>query len=50
MSRGARFLAEYLPVRRASAHWVPVVSEIIHFTGYEVPFARIEAQVPSRVT
>src|SRR3989442_1616940 len=25
--------------------WVPVASEIIHFTGYEVPFARIEETV-----
>ena len=25
--------------------WVPVATEIIHFTGYEVPFPRIEANV-----
>jgi hypothetical protein len=25
--------------------WVPVATEIIHFTGYEVPFARIEERV-----
>jgi hypothetical protein len=44
VSRGARFLEEYLPELGFGA-WVPVVTEIIHFTGYEVPFARIEAQV-----
>jgi hypothetical protein len=44
VSRGARFLTEYLPALGLSA-WVPIAAEIIHFTGYEVPFARIEAKV-----
>jgi hypothetical protein len=44
VSRGARFLQEYLPVLGFNA-WVPIASEIIHFTGYEVPFAQIEAKV-----
>ena len=44
VSRGARFLGEYLPVL-GFASWVPVATEIIHFTGYEVPFARIEANL-----
>src|SRR5215813_6750844 len=44
VSRGARFLAEYLPVLGFGA-WVPVASEIIHFTGYEVPFEHIQAKV-----
>jgi hypothetical protein len=44
VSRGARFLEEYLPVIGFGA-WVPVATEIIHYTGYEVPFARIAAQV-----
>jgi hypothetical protein len=47
VSRGARFLSDYLP-QVGLGHWVPVVTEIIHFTGYEVPFARIEAKVPDR--
>jgi hypothetical protein len=47
VTRGARFLQEYLPVLGFSA-WVPVASEIIHFTGYEVPFATIEARVADR--
>ena len=45
VSRGARFLEEYLPVL-GLGDWVPIASEIIHFTGYEVPFAHIEAKVP----
>ena len=45
VSRGARFLSEYLPVLGFGA-WVPVATQIIHFTGYEMPFERIEAQVP----
>jgi hypothetical protein len=45
VSRGARFLEEYLPViGLASA--IPVVTEIIHFTGYEVPFAQIKVTDP----
>lgn len=44
VSRGARFLQEYLPVLGFGA-WVPVASEIIHFTGYEVPFGHIAQKV-----
>src|SRR5580658_3665217 len=44
VARGARFLEEYLPVLGFGG-WVPVATQIIHFTGYEVPFARIEAAV-----
>jgi hypothetical protein len=44
VSRGARFLEEYLPAVGLGA-WVPVATEIIHFTGYEVPFATIEERV-----
>src|SRR5215467_7397894 len=45
VSRGARFLSEYLPALGFGA-WVPVATEIIHYTGYEVPFARIAERVP----
>jgi len=45
VSRGARFLEEYLPELGLAA-WVPITTEIIHFTGYEVPFAHIEQKVP----
>ena len=47
VSRGARFLEEYLP-QVGYARWVPVACEIIHFTGYEMPFPQIEAKVPDR--
>jgi hypothetical protein len=47
VSRGARFLEEYLP-QLGFADWVPVATEIIHFTGYEVPFACIEEKVSDR--
>ncbi|MFL6604342.1 MAG: hypothetical protein ACJ8R9_23825 [Steroidobacteraceae bacterium] len=45
VSRGARFLEEYLPVI-GLAQAVPVATEIIHFTGYEVPFAQIKVTDP----
>jgi hypothetical protein len=45
VSRGARFLEEYLPVL-GMAKAVPVATEIIHFTGYEVPFPQIKARDP----
>ena len=45
VSRGARFLEEFLP-EVGLGSWAPVTREIIHFTGYEVPFAEIEARVP----
>jgi hypothetical protein len=47
VSRGARFLQEYLPELGFDA-WVPVSTQIIHFTGYEIPFPQIEANVPDR--
>jgi hypothetical protein len=47
VSRGARFLEEYLPVLGFTA-WVPMATEIIHFTGYEVPFAEIESRLTDR--
>ncbi|MGH8148510.1 MAG: hypothetical protein ACRETB_00840 [Steroidobacteraceae bacterium] len=40
VSRGARFLEEYLP-KVGLARWAPVAREIVHFTGYEVPLAEI---------
>jgi len=47
VSRGARFLRDYLPELGLTA-WVPVATEIVHFTGYEVPFPQIEAKVTDR--
>jgi hypothetical protein len=47
VSRGARFLEDYLP-RIGLAHWVPFAREVIHFTGYEFPAAQIEARLGDR--
>ena len=44
VARGARFLSEYLPALGFGG-WVPVSTEIVHFTGYEVPFERIAERV-----
>ncbi len=44
VSRGARFLEEFLPVV-GLGRWVAVAREIIHFTGYELPGAQIEARL-----
>jgi len=40
VTRGARFLARYLPSIGLAA-WVPVATRIVHFTGYELPFDQI---------
>jgi hypothetical protein len=45
VARGARFIADFLPVVGLSA-WVPVATQIVHFTGYEVPFAQINVSDP----
>jgi len=45
VSRGAKFLARYMPGIGLAA-WVPVATRIIHFTGYEVPFAEIRLADP----
>jgi hypothetical protein len=45
VSRGARFLTEYLPTI-GLAGWAPIASEIVHFTGYEVPFSHIAVSNP----
>jgi hypothetical protein len=45
VSRGARFIADYLPVVGLAA-WVPVATQVVHFTGYEVPFAQINVSDP----
>ena len=47
VSRGARFLEDYLP-RIGLQAWVTVACEIIHFTGYEHSPAEIEARLHDR--
>jgi hypothetical protein len=49
VSRGAQFLADYLP-RIELSSWAPVAREIIHYTGYEVPFERIVVADPKDKT
>ena len=49
VSRGARFLEEYLPTV-GLARWAPVAREIVHFTGYEVPFSQIGVSDPLDIT
>ena len=45
VSRGADFLADYLPTIELSG-WAPVARQIIHYTGYEVPFQNILVEDP----
>ena len=45
VSRSARFLARVLP-SIGMGDWAPVSTRIVHFSGYEVPFAQIEVDDP----
>jgi len=45
VARGAQFIAHYLPTVGLGA-WIPVATEIVHFTGYEVPFNQINVSDP----
>lgn len=47
VSRGAEFLSRYLATI-GMAKWAPVAAEIVHFTGYERPFAEIQAETLDR--
>ncbi|MGH8218345.1 MAG: hypothetical protein ACREUT_07255 [Steroidobacteraceae bacterium] len=49
VSRGARFLEEYLP-SVGLARWAPVARKIVHFTGYEIPFSQIGVTDPLDLT
>jgi hypothetical protein len=40
VTRSAHFLARYLPTI-GMAEWVPVATQIVHFTGYEMEFSQI---------
>lgn len=46
VSRGARFLREYLPTIGLSAQDAQAAAQIIHFTGYERPVATIRVTQP----
>ena len=41
VTRGAKFVEEYMN-RIGMAEYAPIAAQIIHFTGYEKPIARIE--------
>jgi hypothetical protein len=45
VGRSAQFLARYLPTL-GMGEWVPVATQIVHFTGYEVPFDQIRLDDP----
>lgn len=44
VSRSARFMSFYLPTI-GFAHWVPLATELVHYTGYEKTFEQIGATV-----
>jgi hypothetical protein len=41
VTRSARFLGRFLPTI-GMAEWVPIATRVVHFSGYEIPFAKIE--------
>ncbi|HEX6828892.1 MAG TPA: HD domain-containing protein [Burkholderiales bacterium] len=45
VSRGSKFLRDYLPTM-GMEEWAPIASQIIQFTGYEVPVERIRLREP----
>jgi hypothetical protein len=45
VSRGIAFLARLLP-ELGLGHWAPVVTEVMHCTGYEKPLAKLEFPDP----
>jgi hypothetical protein len=45
VGRSAQFLARYLPTIGMAA-WVPVATQIVHFTGYELGFDQIRLDDP----
>ncbi len=45
VSRSARFLANFMPTV-GMAEWVPIATQIVHYSGYEVPFGQIKVSDP----
>ncbi len=41
VTRSARFLTRFMPTI-GMGEWVPVATRIVHFTGYEIPYAQID--------
>jgi len=48
VSRSGHFLERYLP-KIGLEEFVPIVSPIVHFTGYEIPLERIRLDDPTHV-
>jgi hypothetical protein len=48
VSRGAAFLTEYLPIV-GLGQWARTAAQLVHFTGYELPFPAIDAVDPRDV-
>jgi hypothetical protein len=48
VTRSGHFLEHYLP-RIGLEQFVPIVSRVVHFTGYEMPLERIELDDPTNV-
>jgi len=45
VSRSARFLEQFLPTV-GMERWIPVATQIVHYSGYEVPFSKISVADP----
>jgi len=45
VSRSAHFLGQFMPTV-GLAEWVPVATQIVHYSGYEVPFSKIKVEDP----
>lgn len=45
ISRSAEFLSNHLP-KIGLGHWVPIVRQLVHFTGYEISLDDIELDDP----
>ena len=45
VSRSAHFLAKFMPTI-GMAEWVPIATRIVHYSGYEVPFDKIDVPDP----
>ena len=45
VSRSARFLEKFMPTI-GMAEWIPIATQIVHYSGYEVPFSKIEVSDP----
>jgi hypothetical protein len=45
VSRSAKFLEHFLPTI-GMAHWIPMATRVVHYSGYEVPFHKIDVADP----